>query len=222
MSYTIPNPLSSGSDILADDVEENFRIARRSLSTLTSADVSSNAIDTDQIVKPDKIFGNHYRCTSGVYIGKTTTADDRDAEYITSHVKQANYTSKNMFVDIANAGASFYLERASTCIILLYAFAYGLANDELSDDGNANEIYMYIDDEQVPESVCYVADYDGSDSGGSPGHEGAERCRWVPVTFMCTDTLSTGWHMVQLKCNPDIEYMLIKNINLVVKCYYSS
>ncbi len=222
MSYTQPNTITDGTEIDGSDLKENYRDARLSLHKLDVADIANDAIETRHIVKFDRVFGDHYQMTSGVLIFKSTGPNLADRDFITSHIKQANFESKSTLVDVPQAGASFYLEKSAALIITFSAFAFGFANDELPDNGYANRIYCYVDDFRAGETISYVADIDGSDATGDPGHTGANLCRWTPLQFMCADTLTAGWHTVQIKCDPYMEFMEICNIKLLIRATYNA
>lgn len=220
MPFTIPNDYVQGSDINASDVRDNFRSARRYTHTIEANDIDNDAVRTENITKPDQIFGGDFKLTSGSILYANNSFKDDQSEFITSHIKQQGFTSRDLYVDMAGCGKSFTLERTADCLVTCFCFVYALKNTELSDAGNANEVYLYVDNSREQETLAYIADYDGDTTTGTPGHAGHNKARWSPLTFMWSGQLSAGTHTIKIKCNPKLEFMLFRNVSLLIRCAY--
>lgn len=220
MAYVLPNPIANGDDVTSTAIQQNYYEARHAMDNSALGDIANNAIDTKHLVKPDIIYGNDTDWVTGQFYGIQTPHDIRDVEFVSSHIKQANFLTKGMGYDLAPIGKQFSMTYAAQVLVLITGFVRGNVNTVLADTGESNTSYLYIDGSQVAHTRCYTGDYNGSSAAGVPARVGNTGTRWSPWSMCHMTTLASGTHTIQVKFDPRLEYCTARGLTLIVEVMY--
>lgn len=225
MAFTLPHNLIASGSVKAEELQENYDEARKAFSRLAVGDFNTTSFTRTRINGPDQIGPSRaksikWNAVSGVFYGTRSDTDIRTRSYVSSHVKQANFTSKATYVDVPRMGHQLTLQRAACCQVFVWASVEGYINDVLTDSGNSNRFFLYVDDVQQAETLCYVCDLDGAKAFGSPARAGEDTPRWSPFCFTWAGTLTAGTHTFTVKADPWLERCYVTNVKFLVDVYY--
>jgi hypothetical protein len=219
MPFTPPNNYTTEDKIQASSVRDNYIEAKEWIHTIENADINANSITTKHIIEPDRYYGNSFEMTSGQLYQRGTPYSYDYCEFITAHLKQSNFTAKEVAITIPNAGVKFELYRTAHVCVFINAFVNASINDVLTDAGNSNKFWIFVDDTKQGETLMYVADGNGTTSG-TPTRQADGSPRIVPFNTCWFGTLSAGEHTIDLRCDPYIENCNIRGINFVLEAAY--
>jgi hypothetical protein len=233
VGFNAPYTYSNGNTVSDFHVRDNLDEAREWFHKVRNSDINSNAIDAEQVHKPDHLYrglqSGDYRIhmVSGFRCKRSTPGGGHEGapghrEYVTSHLKGANFTSKSVYFDVPSLGESFTLHRAAFVTVHVSAYPQGNKNAVLTDSGNSNRFYLFVDDTQELETLIYVADYDNGVITGSPQRDSDGSPRWSPFNVTWAGTMAAGDHTIQVKVDPWIEHCHLRNCKLIIDATYYS
>lgn len=219
MAYVQTNSYVTDTVVSADDITENYQEARDSLQQIELADISSSIIEDYHIAKPDRVFGNIWRFTSGTFTGNSTQFNDLDKHFVTNHIKQSEFLQRTIYQDTPHACANIFLEQDAHVVVKIYGWADAAVNHVQTDDGYYQQYALWVDEAIVGHTITRIGDR-GSDTTG--GFDGVGPNRRSPISIIWFDDMSAGTHTFQLRVNALLELSWINNITMIIDAAYTS
>jgi len=247
MPYTPTNTFTSGSNLDAAGLQENFKEVRDYINSGIEDGDLQDAFVTHQEIQEGEFFvvtddynfpfsGNMY---SGLYAVQDSFPSDR--VYRTDSIKNWEHQDKPRYTSCGDIGKEIYLEDAAHVYFTVSFYAEDHIEDACRKDyfpwhtvfnngGYDVPFYVALDGNVITDSIAYnftedalgtSINSDGAAGVADPWNGVGALRKFVTVTWMSDGVLQKGWHQVQLVVDPKSQKGYIGQFDVSIECFYN-